>query len=639
MRLAAVILLVLAALGLIYFSLSGSEVIPEATTPEEVSRSVEPDAEALPLAAPAEELEATPARRERAVVEETDMAGVDSLLRGSVILIDDSGAELTDLDGEITFFRWIGNRGEPAEREVVGGAFEIDVSGVERLTVRGLTFGDRKATPDTRTFPVDQGPIVVVARWTALLRLSVLSEETGTHLHGVTLLRSGGWLMDENQHPGRVGASRIVLTDGSSPLDINPTSEEAQSSDTVYFVHSRGFAWKPIHLDLSEGGEREIHLASGGDLSVQIVGEVPHGQAHLRLRLPGQGGSSLVSEFPVHDRGPHEITGLSPGSYRVTLEMGESYSDPISLGTADVEVTAGGAVSCELYLDAPAEQERGRLAGTVVVPTEWKLDGFRLTAKLDGTSPDGSDGEHVLKKSRLEKVPGREDTWSFDFGELPTGTYDLVLSNSGWPSTLEYAIRITLDPGGLLDVLLQLPPPGTVVVRVVTSGSGEIAEISGLRWSPLHPPGGGHASYGSAPRVAGEDHFEFLAPIGEIAIGCFGKGYTSLDEQVHIQTGRNEFTFQVERDCPLVILLFDGETPVPLAGFWYPDPEHLDGEGKILSVSLGGRKGFRTSLSDPGRYVFELPEVPDFEPIPPQTISVRRGEETVHEIQLVRKGR
>ena len=54
-------------------------------------------------------------------------------------------------------------------------------------------------------------------------------------------------------------------------------------------------------------------------------------------------------------------------------------------------------------------------------------------------------------------------------------------------------------------------------------------------------------------------------------------------------------------------------------------------------VAWSGTSGFKTGLSQPGRYLFGFPHFPGFESVPSQTITVQRGEPTNHVIQLVRK--
>ena len=92
----------------------------------------------------------------------------------------------------------------------------------------------------------------------------------------------------------------------------------------------------------------------------------------------------------------------------------------------------------------------------------------------------------------------------------------------------------------------------------------------------------------------------------------------------------------MQRNCPLEVLFLDGETPVPPPGDWWPKVEHLDGEGR-LCFKRGGSSGLETALSEPGRYRFDMPEFPDYEPVPDQVITVERGEPTLHRVQLVRR--
>lgn len=121
-------------------------------------------------------------------------------------------------------------------------------------------------------------------------------------------------------------------------------------------------------------------------------------------------------------------------------------------------------------------------------------------------------------------------------------------------------------------------------------------------------------------------------------MGSFGGDYTSLSERAELQPGKNEFTYEVQRNCPLLVLFLDGETPIPIEGHFFPKPKHLGGEGKLL-FSTGGQAGFKTALSEPGSYLFtgsEFPQFDGFEPIPDQTITVVRAEEMTFKIQLVR---
>lgn len=642
MKLAAILLLFLIAAGLIYIFVDRTPATPEAlagpTAPEPgetIPAPLDGPATEVKVEPPSGIEERTPVVESRVVEEETKAAVAPNRLTGSVVLVDESGFEHWKTSGTIEWIKWTGNSGSQENATVTDGAFELDVTGIESLSVAGLVLDEESAMPDDRSqrYPVDQGPIVVRAHRTRLIQLSVLSEETGLHLDQVTMVKSTDGFGRGGKHPGAFRMDATVLTDARSPLEYRPDTSDAHARSKAFFVHSPGFAWMPIQLDLTTGGEREIRLVAGGEVEFLVEGEVPRRKASLRLRRTEETGSVPFVEISVREEGPLEVTGLLPGHYRASVELGEWYDEPMALADAEIEVFAEARGQCILIIEAPVEVVRATLAGTVVVPAEWSLDNFELTAELDGTIPDGGDGKYEVDRSRMEVVDGQEDTWAFEFRRIPTGDYHLELTSGRYPTTVEYGIQVTLGPEGVADARLELPPPGMVVVRFVEAVTGATADITHLHWHLSR-------SFTSVSREDGADHFEFLAPIGEIHLGCFGDGYDSLDETVRINSGRNDFIFTLERDCPLVILLMDGETPVPFpSGHYFPSPEHLDGEGKLLytTVGSGGSSGFKTGLSQPGRYVFELPEIPGFEPIPPQTITVARGEETEYVIPLVRK--
>ena len=447
-------------------------------------------------------------------------------------------------------------------------------------------------------------------------------------------MNSAGWPFDEYQHPGRVSEDLKRITDGVSPLELEPKTYEATRNVTTLLVHSPGFAWTPIRIDLSQGGERELRLEPGGNVEIVILGELPKRGALLRLRQAGETASVPFGEFPAKVGAPLEINALPLGPYHASVEVGNWFDDPARLGGIDIEVRAERREHYELLLDPPKKPVFATLAGTLVVPPEWELESFQLSTELDGTG-DG-DSDRTLTRTELTAAEGSDDTWSFEFDRLPTGTYLLEFSSGGYPPIVEYSVPVELPAGGIGDLRLEIPPPATVAVRLVDASTGALADVMYLHWGALHGEVGYARSLIGCNRKDEAETFEFRAPIGRISLGSFGSGYTSLNEVVQVQPGHNEYRFQLEVECPLLIQFRDGETPVPAVQDWYPKPEHLDGEGVLLYYSHR-TEGFKTGLSEPGRYVFEFPEFPGFQPIGKQTVTVQRGESTIHVVQLERK--
>lgn len=579
------------------------------------------------------------ASEDEAEDEAEESAGLESI-EIRVILVGEGGVEFERLDGELALLCWAGNRGTTNEFEVTAGSCQLDLSeleGVDAISVEDLRLDGRGAAPEDRgaRYSLDTEVIVIRAKPTLVSSLSVVDAVSGVHLSGVTVVESEGWLADDVQHPGEYAESRVAIDNGVSPIELTPSTRAARSNNFVYFVHSDGYAWRQVHMDLVSGGEREVRLPAGGDLALEVLGECPS-RAHLRLRQSGSPDSSPYIEIAVSGPGLTLITGLMPGSYTASVELGKWYDSPRSVGEALVIIEPGQRARFQLQVDAPEEVEGARLAGTVVVPQAWGLDSFTLLAEPVGESAGILRGELMLSRLDMRALAGREDSWGFDLGQQPIGTWEFTLSSGGYPTEVECKRTITLGPQGDENVRIELPPPARVVVHILDAVTGEPANVQSLHWSIATTEDGQGLSHSTVMRKEGQEGFDFRATTGEIQLGAFGGDYLSISEALQIREGLNEFTYNLEKNCPVHFNFTDGETPVPLPGRWYPSPEHLGGEGKLLFVSTGDF-GFRLALSAPGDYRFEMPEFPDFEPIPDQVITVRRGEEIEHVVELKRK--
>lgn len=646
MKRVAISLLTLLALGMLYLAAGDSEPVAEVLTPEVVHEVEAAEPIARDLAVPELDASAESAPEKRtAVVEPAPIDVVAATnksepetLQGRVILTDDSGVEHSELDGQITIIRWLKGSGAHVQLEVTDGAFVVEVSGFDRLEVDRLDLGGKNTVLDEQgaEYPVDQSPLVIRAHWAKALRLSVLDSESGTHLSGITVIESDGWGADQQNHPGQLDSDSAAISNGLSPVELVPNSDGTSQADKVFFVHSPGYAWKSVRLDLTNGGQREVRLEQGGDLVIHLTGELPKHLPFFRLREIKAGASGVFMTAAISRDEAIEIPGLPPGKYRASVEVGEWYSDPVVLGELQVVVEPGGKSEYELLVELPPEVVTARFAGTLFLPKEWGISEFEL--KTEGSEGGGRSYEKTLAASEMEELKGEGGAWAFDFGMLPVGGYELMFESDDLAHEFSYAIRIKLEPGGDEAVQFKIPLPATVRVQVLEDPSGEPASMTSLSWGPLAPGTDRMSSFLTAGGTEEEPGiFEFLAPIGQIMLHTFANGYESMRENLDIQLGLNEFTYRLSRECPLVIVFLDEETPVPVGGDWYPRPEHLDGEGELLYTQYGGQSSFHTALSRPGRYVFKMPTVEGFEAIPDQTITVLSGEETRYVIQLVRK--
>ncbi len=554
-----------------------------------------------------------------------------------VVLTELSGFQNEHSSGtaEVTF--WVGGRGNSDTFSVEDGVFEVSRRDIEAISVSSMTLEGLGVDIEDRSthHPMRNGEVVIHARVPTPVRLSVLSMETGDHLTGLSVVNGHKFLNDELL---AVACDSVGTANLSSPLELKPTSKQLMSRLSKFWVHSPGYAWQPVFLDMLTGGEREIRLELAGELSVRFLGEPVTGGISMFLSLASDEFSLPLAALRVSSPGEVNLCGLPPGEYVANVRNGEWYDDYASLGRAEVEVIAGRMQTADIVLEAPGKVGAAVLAGTVSLSKEWGVTEFALSAEYVGREPLSRDVQLRLTEQRMTRSSSDSELWSFSFGEVPLGRYSLVASFLDESVPVEYGVLVTVGPTGLWDVRLEVPPPGNVSITLTDYNGGELDGMSVISWGPLL--NSGEVGSGRSIVRPGRSNglFEFRAPVGRIGVRSWGTGLVTMKEELLILEGENVFRFQLEQNCPLTIVFLDGQTLVPAKDFWYPEPTHVDGDGELLFISAGGPE-FNTALSHPGRYLFEFPELEGFEPVPDQTISVVRGEKTIHEVQLVRRGR
>jgi len=643
MKLAIISLLALVTTGLLYLLLSGEPGGSAAMQPEIVIEDGAAEPAGDDLQAPQTEPLAAAHTEQRTAVEASPERGAQELARGlqacRVLLVEESGLKRGDLDGSIELQLQLSGEDRRVERDVEGGAFEVELKDGDQFSVSGLTLDGRRAVPDEPyvDYPKSAEVLVVRVLWAPVVRLDVLDAATGAHLSDVTLLRGEGPNVGGARHPGIDATRNVVFDSASSPLELRIEAEDRYSPDVSYFVGSPGMAWGTIHLDLTHDGQREVRLMAGGGLTIAITGVLPAGKAELRLREIGVDGVVPAVKFAARVDSRTEIDGLAPGTYRATIEMGSWYQMPLVLAEAEVVVEAGQRNLVELNVSPPPAPDTATLFGTITVPSAWEFTDFQIVAHPDDEHVARSGARHLVKRSEMESVSWSDATWAFDFGELPTGGYTIEFRSGSKHWGPLYGMHHELEPEALVGVHFEIPPPVAVEIHIVRADTGEPAGIERMHWrsdvSGVHWSG----ALINATLAPETDHFEFLAPSGKLRIGCFGDGFTPIDEQLELTSEHNVFRFEVERDCPLVLFFLDGETPVPPPDNWWPEFRHLEGDGEALYTAFGSSTGLEIGLSAPGRYELKIPVLPGFEPVSDQMITVVRGEPTEFIVQLVRK--
>lgn len=549
-------------------------------------------------------------------------------LRGTVVVHDPQGAPHAAESGFFVLIVWAKEEErQEAEVQVAEGAFTVDVQAEAELSVGTMQLGGRRAfhvpgRPATQEpFEVPQeGVLELVARWPPRTLLHVRAQADGRALDGIEVVSSSGWPDSDLAHPGHPDGGQFLARDATSPVDLTGT----QTWDGVVYARAPGYAWGRTTLDLDQGGERFVALEPAAALEVELVGWEPGTDGRLRLRAEGD-------EEPTAELGLRERVGiesLCPRRYRVSAEIGEFWADPIVLGGIDVDLRAGETQRVTLELAPAPHAELVPLAGIVVVPSAWELDGFTLHAKLLDTPLQPELERHDQRSGAMQRAA--TDSWSFAFPAVQPGRYELTVAEAA------FSVGLDVPAGGVTDVLFAVPPPTHVAVRAVEAESGREAELLTLHWYAVRPDGVTGGVLESVQRDPESRLFEFRAPQTPIVLHCWEQAYCFVNETVELHAGRNEITLEFSPSCGIVLSFHDGENQLPWEGDWMVYPQGVEEDGAATGWSQDGRT-LRIMLSKPGLYRFDVPEVPGYEPLPPQEVWVAAGEFVEHRLALVRR--
>ncbi|MEM1447921.1 MAG: hypothetical protein AAGI22_02355 [Planctomycetota bacterium] len=592
-------------------------------------------------------VEPVPDETRAAVLRETPF-----VLAGTVVIEEPDGSLTEPARGEVQIGLGTGGSRRLQDVPVTNGTWQVEFivgTGGDVWTVAGSNLGPTDAGP--LTFSVhrldvsdDRGgvvlemdleerfepgtmDVVVTGRRLSSITLEVVDVNTGEHLRDVRVARITGphWIRDDDKHPGDATLEDLVAS-ADSPVRVQPSSQEAQWNSGSVLVGSPGYAWIPIDIDLRAGGTRRIELEPGGTLEI-IVRGTPRPGSHVRLYAATGGRPHANWSLEKTDRITFE--GVAPGDYDVRAETGMWFRSPRVDASAEVTVVASATERIELQIADHLEPARGALSGRLVLPREWGLNMFHLNLELLGSALDGGDGRIRIQPSQFERVGRSKDTFAFDVGEVLVGQYKATLSE------LEYSIVFDLGPEGRSDLLIEVPPPAQITVRVIDTTTGRVADLDTLAWNPVRPKEAMGGGLNSAERRADEEDFRLTVPRGPVHISTHSDMYGWTGEDVDALDGA-EIVLEVAPVPRAILRLVDGETAVPWPRDDYGKGEAVDGSGRL--GSRGQREGaLHFNVTEAGRYRLNIPEINGFEPHPPVELDLVAGELVEHVVELVRR--
>jgi hypothetical protein len=326
------------------------------------------------------------------------------------------------------------------------------------------------------------------------------------------------------------------------------------------------------------------------------------------------------------------------------------------LDLANVTLVGGETADLELAIPPGSIPEPVRVSGRLFIPQGWREDHYiqvelEPIGLLGGTSDD-----HVRGVSLEWLSPESKRTGWYRWRTSPIlpSTYRCSVPRAGFETTIE------VGPEGRDDVVLVLPEPAILVVRVVEETTGEPVELPSLKWIEDFAAPSANAPGVVAPRPVPSSRW-WIAPrtlewdgarrahVGPVASGSgwldFDRDACPLTESAEpadatgrhrpkhflVHSGTNEIEIRVRRKCGIDFLLdverlsstrhasdiavewtaiatgrHDRATIIRLRSFDI-DVASLTSSGES---EIFNRWPYRIVLPEPGRYRIQFPDWP-----------------------------
>jgi len=538
-------------------------------------------------------------------------AGPDEVeIRGTLVAIDEHDVEHATEDGWFVLVLRRNSAEPPTGVLVEDGAWQVRVPVGSKLRVGTIELGGRVALLEggQESLPIPPDRFLELrAHWLRGTLVHLRDVDTNATLNDVTVVDAGRYPRIGLPHPGEVTPNRTVMTGADSPV-LLPAGRDP---DRVFLLTCPGHTWGRVRHDGSSGGERVLLLGPG---------------VRLRVRDPEW---SMAAELDLAGRRLIPVERLPVGTLHVSVEIGGWSDIPLVLGRGDVEIVAEERTHLEIELKPGPPLEEVPIGGEIVLPAAWKIEMFLLCANLLDRNLGEQATNRSIASTSMERDEEQPEIWRWRLEEAQPGRYELQL----FP--IQHRISLEVGPAGREDIVIEVPPPGEVRVRVVDAATGLEAAVDRVMWSGTRPRWVRSSTMTGAEWNAGARHWEFRAPQGEVIVGADGGGYYGMDEVVQVGPEPVEVTLTVDRDWRIELRLTDGSTPIP----WPPGVQVeilADPNGEPGLAWGGDSLVYEILVEEPGTYRLAVPDIPGYEPIPEQEVYVGESGLAELEIELVR---
>jgi hypothetical protein len=558
-----------------------------------------------------------PAVNERSGVVEEDRVQ----LTGAIVLVDLQGGEHPTKSGQFRLRAWNGAIDSSQLVTVSAGRFTVAVPRATQLSIDNLVLGGQPLRDEYDSLEIPaNGHLALRAHLTSRALLRVVDSTAGNDLGGVVIVQCMDQLLDGLAHPGSAQLASVV-EHARSPVELPD-----ESGTVEYWVRATGFAWKLISYDHSAGGERIVKLEAGGAVDVRLDNFDAASKAVVRFRGV-LADNSVVLEAKPDEQGRCTLEHLAPGSYKVQVQIGLWFDDPLTLGEGRATVVAGGRSVVEIALEsAPDRGIPVLLRGTLLVPEAWTVQQFSLGIQAVG--PDRSEREVELSRCQFKKGATSEFAWKL--GKVLPGLYVIDVD------PFQYRLAIEVAAGAVEQIVrVELPEPAMLTVEVVDRVSGEPVTVKGIYWLTSFEP----ATSGSWERVtdAPASSFAIQVPAGQrVTVDVADSGFEAQRVEFDVRPGQNVVKLKLSRIFRFRLIVKDGTATVPLGHRFDVTVQHLGGEGKVAARwSDDTTSTFRVTTE--GRYLLKFGPIKGFEDLPDKEIEIRGGEIIDVEVAAKRK--
>ena len=513
----------------------------------------------------------------------------------------------------------------------IDGAFARRLPGAGKYSVWSVQADGREYDDlDLEVDIVEGTPVAIVLPVEKDAALTVASRASGAPLPGALVYRR----IDEPGHnshydnPGRATlAGEPLRADAQGRVALG----RGVGSETVYVI-AEGHAWRRFEVTRGGDGPARVLLEPGGSLRLTVENWAALVEARISaersdpdrrwyLPPPGEDGGAIYPGVPV-------------GAWTLRVRRGRQWQDGELYGEGQATVAAGEESALTIAARPPEVRAPVGVIGTVSIPAEWKRQDTRL--EFEGAEPTNVE----VERSARIAIAANGAPVPFVLKPLPPGRYHVTIEP-------QYYETVTVpEEGGVFH--FKLPPPGTVLLRVVDDVTDAPIERARVWW---HTAAQERRSYTleNAVREDAPGVYRITAPAGRIqvsvsAAGCAeddlgGRGLVDEEGGLAVTAGsETTITVRMKRAGRVrVALKCEGEPPA-----WDDVNAHLvreagtdDEDWHWLAVSRGSAS---TDDALPGTWELRIEGLEEeFEALPPRSVTVAAGETATLEVTLVRK--